>query len=184
MRITVQVVLEGDGEEPVREVFSLERGTLASETLGLRLGEAKELLAALQAALVEEQVAAALAEQVACPHCGRSRRHKDARTIVVRTLRLRSPRWRHCPCRPQPTRAFSPLAAVLPERTTPELLYLEAKFAGLISYGLCAKLLAETLPLGRRLHASAVRRQVQAVAQRLEDELGPEQAAFVEGCAA
>ena len=83
-----------------------------------------------------------------------------------------------------PTRTFSPLATVLPERTTPELLYLESKFAGLVSYGLSARLLAETLPLGRPLHASAVQRHAQATAQRLEDELGPEQAMLAEGCQA
>ena len=112
-------------------------------------------------------------------HCGRARRHKDADTIVVRTLfgtlHLRSPRWWQCSCQPQPTRTFSPLAAVLPERSTPELLYLESKFAGLVSYGLSARLLAETLPLGRPLHATAVRLHAQATADRLESELGPEQ---------
>jgi hypothetical protein len=71
---------------------------------------------------------------------------------------------------------------VLPERTTPELRYLEAKFAGLASYGLSAKLLAEVLPLGRLLHATVLRRQVQGVAQRLEDELGKERCSFIEGC--
>jgi hypothetical protein len=62
---------------------------------------------------------------------------------------------------------------VLPERTTPELLYLEAKFAGMMSYGLSATLLGELLPLGRSLHPTSVRRHVQATAQRLEAELDP-----------
>jgi hypothetical protein len=123
---------------------------------------------------------------VACPECGRSRRHKDSRTIVVRslfgTLRLASPRWWHCGCQPQASRTFSPLAAVLPTRVTPELQYLEARFAGLVSYGLSAQLLGEVFPLGRPLHATAVRHHVQAVAQRLEDELGAEQFSFIEGC--
>ncbi|HLB78721.1 MAG TPA: ISKra4 family transposase, partial [Candidatus Dormibacteraeota bacterium] len=118
--------------------------------------------------------------------CGRPRRHKDVDSIVVRTLfgrlRVGSPRWRHCQCRPQSSRTFSPLAAALPERTTPELRYLEAKFAGLASYGLSARLLAEVLPLGRPLQATTVRRHLQATAQRLEDELGPEQVMFIEGC--
>jgi hypothetical protein len=71
---------------------------------------------------------------------------------------------------------------VLPMRVTPELQYLEAKFVGLVSYGLSATLLAELLPLGRPLHATAVRHHVQAVAQRLEDELAAERFSFIEGC--
>ncbi len=142
----------------------------------------------MKAVVVDEQVRSCLAEQVCCPDCGRAQRHKDATTIVLRTLfgtvHLRSPRWWHCVCRPQPTRTFSPLAAALPERTTPELLYLETKFSGLISYGQSASLLAETLPLGRELHATTVRRHAQASAERLEDELGPEQPMFIEGCQA
>ena len=188
MRLRVQVVVEGDdGEaEVVRDAFELAPCTLAPDTVGIGLAEAKELLAAVQEAVVDEQVEAALAERERCPDCGRPHRHKDARTIVLRTLfgtlRLSSPRWYRCGCQPQPTKTFSPLAAMLPERTTPEMVYLEAKFAGLVSYGLSAKLLAEVLPLGRALDASAVRHHAQAVAQRLEDELGPEQVAFIEGC--
>ena len=109
-------------------------------------------------------------------------RAHDRRAHAVRHPALPSPRWYRCPCQPAATRTFSPLAELLPERTTPELLYLEAKFAGLASYGLSAKLLAELLPLGRSLQASVVRRHVQATAQRLEAELGPEQAIFIEGC--
>jgi len=62
------------------------------------------------------------------------------------------------------------------------LLYLESKFAGLVSYGLSAKWLAETLPLGRPLNASTVRLHALATGERLESELGPEQAMFAEGC--
>jgi hypothetical protein len=121
--------------------------------------------------MIEEQVRRCLAEQVACPHCGRARRHKDATTIVVRTLfgtlHVESPRWHHWRCQPQPTRTFSPLAAALPERTTPELRYLESEFAGRMSYGLSARFLGETLPLGRPLHATAVRLHAEATAERL-----------------
>ncbi len=104
------------------------------------------------------------------------------RKALFGTLHLRSPRWHQCPCQPQTTRTFSPLAAALSERTTPELRYLESKFAGLVSYGLSAKLLAETLPIGRPLYASAVRLHTQATGERLESELGPEQAMFADGC--
>ena len=115
----------------MREAFTLHRDALAPENLGLQLAEAKDLLTAVQDTMVTHQVATALAAQVGCPCCGRPRRHKDSRPIVMRTLfgtlRLDSPRWWHCSCTPRPTRTFSPLAATLPERTTPELSYLQAK---------------------------------------------------------
>jgi hypothetical protein len=188
MRMRVQVVIDSDDDGPpvVHEVANVERGDLHIDTLGLQLAEAKDLLQKVQAVVIGEQVRACLTEQEDCPACGRARRHKDADTIVVRTLfgtlHLRSPRWWQCSCQPHPTRTFSPLAAVLPERSTPELLYLESKFAGLVSYGLSARLLAETLPLGRPLHATAVRLHAQATADRLESELGPEQPMFIDGC--
>jgi hypothetical protein len=190
MRIRVQVVIEADdGSLPaVHDVAQLDRDALQVDTLGLRLAEAKDLLQQVQRVVVDEQVRACLAQQMACPHCGRARRHKDATTIVLRTLfgtlHLPSPRWHHCVCQPQPSQTFSPLAATLPERTTPELRYLESKFAGLVSYGLSAQLLAETLPLGRPLHAATVRLHAQATAARLERELGPEQPMFIDGCQA
>ena len=187
MKVTVQVVFDGDDESTeVREVFALERGAVTPDTLGLRLGEAKDLLCAVQETVVDAQVKGTLAAQAACPHCGTPRRHKDTRAIVVRTLfgtmQLPSPCWWHCPCQPQPRKTFRPLAVLLPERSTPELSYLQAKFAALASYGVTATLLAELLPLGRPLHATAVRRQAQAVAERLEDELGPEQPSFIDNC--
>jgi hypothetical protein len=179
---------EDDGDHPsaVHEVAQIDRDALSVDTLGLHLEEAKNLLQKVQTILIDEQVRTSLAEQVACPDCGRPRAHKDTRTIVTRTLfgtlHLRSPRWHHCSCQPQTTRTFSPLAAALPERTTPELLYLESKFAGLVSYGLSARWLAETLPIGRPLYASAVRLHTQATGERLESELGPEQSMFADGC--
>ena len=186
MRLRVQVIIEADDDDGdnndqwpvVHEVAHIERGDLSVDTLGLYLAEAKDLLQRVQTVLIDEQVRTCLTQQVNCPECTRPRAHKDTKRIVVRTLfgtvRLASPRWRHCVCQAQPTRTFCPLAAALPERTTPELLYLESKFAGLVSYGQSARLLAETLPLGRPLHASAVRLHTLATGERLESELGPD----------
>jgi hypothetical protein len=76
------------------------------------------------------------------------------------------------------------VAQLLPERTTPELAYLQARFAPLVSYGITAKLLGKLLPLGRALHPAVVRRQSQAVAQRLEGEVGDERVSFIDTCQA
>ena len=165
MKVTVQVVLHADDDSQtvVREVFTLTREALEPDTVGLQLQEANDLLAAVQHTVVEHQVSTALSAQAVCPNCGHPFRHKDSRLIVMRTLfgvlHLDSPRWWSCPCTPRPgARTFSPLAAVLRERTTPELSYLQARFAGLVSYGLSADMLNEILPLGRALHATTVRR--------------------------
>jgi hypothetical protein len=190
MKITVSVTIQADDGTPavVSDVFTLEREALAPDSLGLHLNEAKDILAAVQEKMVGEQVQVALGEAATCPACEAAHRHKDTRQIVVRTLfgvlRLASPRWWHCSCSIHEAATFSPLAELLPERTTPELSYLEAKFAGLVSYQTSAKLLAEVLPLGRPLHATAVRLHAQAVAQRLEDELGEEQFSFIDTCQA
>jgi len=190
MKFSVQVIVHPDDDTEaspvVREVLTFNRDDLAPDTLGLQLAEAKDLLAAVQDTVAGQQASTAVTKQVACPDCGRARRHKDMRTIVVRTLfgalRLASPRWWHCGCRGQRTRTFQPLAGLLPKRTTPELAYLQARFAGLVSYGITADLLGELLPLGRRLHPAVVRRQTQALAQRLEDELGEERPSFIDTC--
>ena len=66
-------------------------------------------------------------------------------------LKLDSPQLYRCPCEAQGTKGVSPLAELLPERTSPELAYLETKFAALVSYGLSVQLLHELLPLGQGL---------------------------------
>ena len=74
------------------------------------------------------------------------------------------------------------LAELLPERTAPELAYLENKFAAMISYGLTAKLLAEVLPTGANINVAGVYRNLQRVAERMEAELGDERWQFIDGC--
>ena len=72
------------------------------------------------------------------PVCdGLPRRCKGRHQIVVRSLfgrlTLSSPRLYTCACQAADTRrSSSPLAELLSERTTPELRYLEAKWAALL----------------------------------------------------
>jgi hypothetical protein len=54
-------------------------------------------------------------------------------------------------CGRQGPQSSNPLAELLAERTSPELAYLETKFAALVSYGLTIKLLEEVLPIGQDL---------------------------------
>jgi len=71
---------------------------------------------------------------------------------------------------------------LLIERTSPELLYLESKFASLMSYGLSVKLLEEVLPIEGSINTTSVRNNLHSVGQRLESELGEEKGSYIEGC--
>jgi len=177
MKMRVQVIIESAGDEPeiVAEVACIERGALQPETLGLTLAEAKEMLAGVQKALVPQQIAEYTAHQRCCPDCGRTRATKGHHAIVIRSLFGRlpvaSPRFYACPCQPHTTASVSPVAALLPERTTPELRYLTVKAAALASYERAVDWLAEVLPIGGQLSTTALRRHVTAVAERLDGEL-------------
>jgi hypothetical protein len=139
MKITIQIKIEHDElAEPItEEIACLCRGDMLPETLGLTLEEGKELLANLQATMVKHQAEEYVAQQCYCPDCGQRRSHKGRHEIVWRSLfgklRIHSPRLYTCPCQPRPTKSFSPLAALLPERSAPELLYLQTKWASLMS---------------------------------------------------
>lgn len=155
------------------------------ETTGLTLAESKQVLHALQRTIVDRQVAAFLDEQRACPHCGKHRHLKEHGTAPFRTLfgqmAVPNPRWQHCDCQPHTERTFRPLATLLPERTSPELRYLETQWAALVSYGLTARLLHEVLPIAEKHGAVTVRNHTLAVARRSEQRLDAEQAMFLAG---
>lgn len=187
MKITVQLVMESDGAEPVviEDLMRVTRAQLSPETLGLHLAEAKELLRRVQETMVTEQIAEYLTQQSGCRDCGGRRPRKGQHSLVYRTLfgklTLPSPRLYVCSCHQDRTRhSESPLANLLPERIAPELQYLEAKWASLMSYGLTANMLTEILPLNSQLDSTSVRRQLQRVAERAERELGDEQHSFLD----
>jgi hypothetical protein len=68
----------------------------------------------------------------------------------------------------------------LTERITPELLYLQSKWASLMSYGMTTDLINDVLPITSN-HAT-VYNHVQRVAQRLEDEVEEEAHVYIDGC--
>jgi len=74
------------------------------------------------------------------------------------------------------------LTALLTESTTPELLFLETKWASLISYGMTARVLKDFLPLDETLNATTIQNHTLAVAQRCEDEVGEDQDVVAESC--
>jgi hypothetical protein len=88
---------------------------------------------------------------------------------------LSSPRFHRCRCQPKAAKTFSPLNLLLTERMAPELLYMETRWASLVSYGMTAELLKDVLPIGSTADASTVRRHLHKVAARHDADLGDEQ---------
>ncbi len=186
MKFKIQLVTQTETGEDIQELVCLERETEGLEEIGINLTEAKALLAGLQKQVVEQQIAAYLADRNQCPHCALAFRHKDQHPVVFRTLfgnlEFPSPRWFRCNCQSHETRTFSPLAELLTEHCSPERLYLETKWASLVSFDLAAQLFEELLPLETHIHATSVRNHLQRVAKRAEAGLGKEQVFFIDGC--
>src|SRR5258708_25586521 len=186
MKIKVQVVIVSDDEAVgcMSEIACFERDDLTPATLGLTLSESKQLLTAVRETLVAQQVDSYNAQQQHCPDCAATLARKGSQPIVMRTLfgkvKLDSPRFYTCTCRDEKGQSFSPLAELLNERSTTELLYIQTKWAALMSYGLTVDLLGDILPM--EISQTSLRRQLSRLAERHEQELGEEQPMFIEGC--
>jgi hypothetical protein len=134
---------------------------------------------------LQQQVDTFLDAHSTCPDCGtpltlKAHGSRSLRTLFG-TLKVYSPRLEHCDCTRSKTSSFRPLSALLTEPVAPELLYMEAKWSSLVSYGLSLDALQDFLPLDLSLDVKTVRYDTLKVAKRLEAELGEEQASFIEG---
>ncbi|MDM0118013.1 ISKra4 family transposase [Variovorax sp. J22R133] len=183
MRVTVQVCIERAGSRPVTlPLHSIDRPCEQVQDVGLALGDAKTILGKLQQTLVQEQLDSYLSDRRACPHCLRPRAIKGYHPLRFRTafgdIDLRSPRWRRCRCEQFREATFCPLSELLTVHTSPELAYLEAKWAAQVSFAAVRALLQEVLPIEHGLHEETIRQHVRATAERLEAQLGPEQFAY------
>jgi hypothetical protein len=187
MHVKLQLVMCNDqGDEgTVTDVITLNKSHQRIEYLGLTLAECKQLLSTLQRHLLQQQVDTFLDTHSTCPDCGtpltlKAHGSRSLRTLFG-TLKVYSPRLEHCDCTRRKTSSFRPLSALLTEPVAPELLYMEAKWSSLVSYGLSLDALQDFLPLDLSLDVKTVRYDTLKVAKRLEAELGEEQASFIEG---
>ena len=187
MRVKLQLVIcHDDGhEETVTDVITLNKNNQRIEHLGLSLAESKQLLSTLQRHLLQQQVTTFLDTHATCPDCGtplqlKARGSRSFRTLFG-TCTFSSPRLEHCDCMRRKAASFRPLSALLTEPVAPELLYMEAKWSSLVSYGLSLDALKDFLPIDLRLDVKTVRYDTLKVAKRLEAELGEDQASFIEG---
>jgi hypothetical protein len=188
MRVKLQLVMcDDDGrEETVTDLVTLQKDSTRIEHLGLSLKEAKQLLTTIQHRVLQRQVDTFLDARSTCQDCGTPLKVKGYHSRSFRTLfgtfKLRSPRLFHCRCRRRKTTSFRPLTTLLPESVAPELLFMETKWASLVSYGLTVDALTDFLPLEVTLDIKTVRHDTLKVAERCEAELGEEQWSFIECC--
>src|SRR4030095_10418216 len=189
MRLKLQLVIcHNDGhEETVTDVITLNKNNQRIEQLGLTLAESKQLLSILQRHVLQQQITTFLNTHATSPDCGtpfnlKARGSRSLRTLFG-TFKFSSPRLEHCDCKRHKTASFRPLSALLTEPVAPELLYMEAKWSSLVSYGLSLDALQDFLPIDLRLDVKTVRDDTLKVAKakRLEAELGDEQSSFIEG---
>ena len=174
MRIHIEVVIEG---HPGRKrIATVERivGQSACDGIGLSLEEGKGLIGQLQTIVCAEHARETVAANSSCGVCGQALACKSSANIVYRTafgkLRLCSPRlYSQCRCgaRAYDSDSFNPLAMVLTERTHPELLYLQTRWASSLSYERATKLLRDILPLDAAPAPSSIKAQVRKAGQAL-----------------
>src|SRR4051812_26531376 len=136
--------------------------------LGLRLDEAKQLTAALQAEMVSAQVAVVGERRRGCAACGRLLASKGHYPATFRSLfgnvPVRVRRLLVCPCQ-GPGEAKSFAAIDLGAGPAPELAYVTAKFAALAPFGKVAAFLSELLPISGAQNAGTVRNRTLRVGQ-------------------
>jgi hypothetical protein len=152
------------------EVARIERGeAVGLAELGLRLDEAKQLTAALQAQIVPAQVAMTGERRRGCVACGRGLASKGHYPATFRSLfgdvPVRVRRLLVCPCQgPGEAKSFAALD-LGQDAVAPELAYVTAKFAALAPFGKVATLLSELLPVSGAQNAGTVRNRTLRVGQ-------------------
>jgi hypothetical protein len=158
------------------EILHLEKSDHRLEAVGLSIGESKSLQKCLQQHVVTAQAAAFIDRHRCCPACGRHLCSKGKYPIVFRTVfgnvTVSSPRFYRCGCQPADSQTFSPLTEMFTEYTAPELLYLESRWASLISFGMTAALLKDVLPVAGTTNPETIRQHLHKVAARQDAELG------------
>lgn len=150
---------------------------LSSEEVGLAIAESKDLLYQLQQQMVQDQAWEYASCRRVCPDCYGLCRIKDRRTRKIQTVfgsvQVESPRYYFCRCHTWSEVAFSPVREILPERCTPELIYLQAKLAALMPYRKAADTMAELLPVDKTLSHETIRRRTHRVGKKLARQNPP-----------
>ena len=170
-----------DGTTERIEIATLERDLSSHDPgdLGLRLAETKDLLHALQAHLVQNQVQQLSAIERPCSSCGSRRSLHDYRRRQVDTLfgrvALRQPRWRPCVCqqtevqRKPGTNDPSRMSALIGARATQELVRVQAELGARLSYQEAARVMRVLLPTSTATKEPSGNNRIRLTAERCGD---------------
>ncbi|WP_180902655.1 ISKra4 family transposase [Martelella soudanensis] len=184
MDVEIKVTITApDGTTHTDTIGKLTKGFETIGEIGLSIDESKTLLLNIQQKIVGAQCAASCAERASCQCCGLKLRCKARRQIRYRTVfgdvGVNSPRFYQCFCQDMSARTFSPLTELLPDHVAPELLWLETKWASLMSFGVTTDLLKDVLPINRKLSSDSIRRHLGRIATRMETDLADERFSFI-----
>src|SRR3954468_12948191 len=169
----VKLVSErGSGVTTETEVARIERTEEAGlAELGLRLEEAKQLTAALQAQIVPAQMTVLSEWRRSCMACGSTPASKGHYRMRFRSLfgdvPLRVRRLLICPCQGDDEVKSAAILDLGGNAVAPELAYITARYAALAPFGKVAALLSELLPISGTQHASTVRNRTRRVGETI-----------------
>jgi hypothetical protein len=174
MKMRIELIIENEsGVTTTAQIAALERRE-SDDLIGISLEEAKSMTGSVQRALVESQAREAINRASKCPECQGQLRRNGSHRMSYRTpfgrLDLASPRFYRCQCQRKARQSFSPLAHWLGDHTSPELQYLEAQFAALLSYGVSTRILGAVLPLQQATSITTWKRHVAGVGGLLDEE--------------
>ena len=184
MKFEINVTITGpDGTAHTENIATLTKGSGTIGDIGLSIAESKQLLLKLQQEIVSVQCAAFCTKHACCPCCRRKLRCKARNQIRYRTVfgdvAVPSPRFHRCSCHNGTAKTCSPLTDLLPDHVAPELLWLETKWASLVSFGITADILKDVLPVDDRLSPDTIRRHLGRVASRMDSDLSEERSSFI-----
>ncbi len=173
MKLIIEARLVDDSIQTKPVQLAVIDREMTDTALGLSLAEGKTLLASAQEILVRAQCEGIAEEHSCCERCGsklclKGWHERQIRTVFGR-VKVRSARLRYCACAGKHAGAsFSPLVQVLPACVSPELEYLQVKWAAHLPYAAATQLLAEVLPISQAISVTGVKRRVRAVGAELE----------------
>jgi len=173
-RVTIEAI-DPTGDTYKRTFqFEKDLGELSDGHVGCSIEQGKTIMAEVQKAVVEREVALWIAYSRVCHSCAGSLPIKDTQTrsilTVYGTVQVKYPRLMACQkCNPSRCSTFSPLASICPDRATPELLELSAKLGAMMPYRQASDILGTFLPCHERKRFATLWNRALKVGKRIDD---------------